>query len=691
MSQPLLSLKNVDFEYEVAGGLPFLALKDVSFDVQPGEYVAVVGVSGSGKTTLMNLLGLMATPTRGSVAFEGRDVSSLDKDAAAIIRNEKIGFVFQSFHLLPRLTTLENVMLPALYGPFRDDSEERALRLLDQLGIEDQADKVPSTLSGGQRQRSAIARALFAGPALLLADEPTGALDSKTTESVLAHLDALNKLGHALIIITHNPDVAARAARVLHITDGRIVSDVQQRLPLQSGVAEQAQREKVSAQKASTFGFLSVRGKKIFRSARQYLGLTADSILTNRLRSLLTISGLAVGIIAIILMITLSKESEKAFQRFADSIGASKSYVMFDGREAERLGSGRWRGMHVTLDFPAVEKLFSRLGTIEPSTSHGVTCKEGAAATSSQEKGLTQVTLSTLRTRKAFASSGYLIAHGREFTLEEYNDALLSPVVILGSKAVERHFPRATDSGYARSSDYPLGATISGCGMVMKVVGILEEVDSDFGADQNESVFIPLSTAIARGFQPYAKGFQLTPNPGVQASDFAKAFSNYLSVQTNNKYPFRFFSAEQQIERLKMMMSILSITTLVIGGLCILIGGIGVMNIMLVSITERVKEIGIRKAVGARRSHILNQFMGESVIFCLLSGILGVLIGVALSNGIIYAVSKWVPKYMTFAFTIDTPAVLWALGTSIVTGVLFGVAPARRAAELDVVEALRSD
>jgi macrolide transport system ATP-binding/permease protein len=700
MSTPLLSLKNVDFEYEVKGGLPFLALKEVSFDIRAGDYVAVVGTSGSGKTTLMNLLGLMATPTRGIVEFEGHDVSKLEKDDAARTRNRKIGFVFQSFHLLQRLTTLENVMLPSLYGEYCDNAEERATELLNQLGIADQSEKVPNTLSGGQRQRSAIARALFSKPSLLLADEPTGALDSKTTESVLSLLDELNKLGHTLIIITHNPDVAARAARILRITDGRIVADEYVRnLPKQNNAADTKRDYEqddgvnygVSLFRTGMFAPLFLRLRKAARTAKQYAEVTGDSILTNRLRSLLTISGLAVGIIAIILMMTLSKESEKAFLRFADSVGATKSYVMFDGREAERLGARRWRGLHVELDFPPMQKLFTRFGTIEPATSHAVTCKEGSAAASSQEKAISQVTLSTLRTREAFASASLKVAKGREFTVEEYSNSSFSPVVLLGSKAVEKHFPRSSDIGYSQRTDYPLGATVSGCGMVMTVVGILDEIDSDFGADLNENVYIPLKTAISRGFNPYAKGFQLTPKPGVQASEFASAFTNYLKVYTNNKYPFRFFSAEQQIERLQMMMSILSITTLIIGGLCIIIGGIGVMNIMLVSITERVKEIGIRKAVGARRAHILNQFLGESVIFCLLSGILGVLVGVALSNGIIYSVSRLVPKYISFSFNIDSVAVLWALGTSVVTGILFGVAPARKASDLDVVEALRSD
>jgi len=222
---PLIHLENIYKKYTLAGE-PFNALDGVSLTVDKGDFMAIIGPSGSGKSTLMNVLGCLDQPSSGKYFLDGEEVEELSENKLAVIRNTKIGFIFQSFHLLPKLRAIENVELPLIYrGMSAGERRARAKEALEKVGLADKLDHVPNQLSGGQQQRVAIARALAGVPPLLLADEPTGALDSKTSRDVMGLLKDLNAEGNTIVLITHDPNVAAQAKRVVRIQDGRLTEE----------------------------------------------------------------------------------------------------------------------------------------------------------------------------------------------------------------------------------------------------------------------------------------------------------------------------------------------------------------------------------------------------------------------------------------------------------------------------------
>ncbi len=229
MSRPVIEIENLTRIYRM-GESEVRALDGISLSVEPGEFLAVMGPSGSGKSTLMNIVGCLDRPTSGRYVLEGTDVSSLDRDARAGIRNDKIGFVFQNFNLLSRTSALENVELPLLYSKKSKMTEEgvveRAKACLERVGLADRWDHTSAQLSGGQQQRVAIARSLVNDPAILLADEPTGNLDSRTSEEVMAIFQKLNDEGKTVVLITHEPDIADHARRIVTFRDGKVLSDV---------------------------------------------------------------------------------------------------------------------------------------------------------------------------------------------------------------------------------------------------------------------------------------------------------------------------------------------------------------------------------------------------------------------------------------------------------------------------------
>jgi macrolide transport system ATP-binding/permease protein len=691
----MINLRNVSFEYALATGGDespqgvFRALDGVDLSIGRGEFVAVVGASGSGKTTLMNVVGLMATPTSGEVDLAGVSTRGLDADHLAALRNRSLGFIFQHFNLLARLTALENVLLPAQYvEDGRVDLRElevRARSLLVEFGLAGHEDKPPALLSGGQKQRVAICRALLLEPDVILADEPTGALDSANTARVLDLLEHLNARGKTIVIITHDPQVAARARRVVRIHDGRIVSDeLTTRGRAEGEVEVNASSSSLSASSRPSSSKRSwVAAALRFTAFRQAFA----NLAVNPVRSLLTVFGLAIGVSAIIIMLTLTGEASQAFRRFFDTKGGRSAWIGFDGREADRLGTGRWRGLHRDVEVPALSRFFARHGRIDPHTEESDCRFRSLMRTASGEvKGVSDLA--------QFRDAEMRLTKGRWFAPAEVAERV-EKVVILGSGAASALFPERSDAALG-NPNFPLGEILSvrgGCplDLTLTVVGVLEEQDSSFDDSINNAVWAPTLTLRRGGISSYTRSVVVVPREGVSPTWLAENVKTYLRAHTGDRYPFRAFIPEQQIARVNLMLNVLGALTVVVGGLCTIIGGIGVMNIMLVNIAERVREIGVRKALGAKGFRIRNQFIVESTTLCLAAGLVGVAAGVLVSNAAVFAAARLAPRYLEAGFAWDPVAVFVALASSVAAGFGFGMLPARRAAAMDVVEALRQE
>ena len=725
MNPSVLDFRGVSFDYKSAA-LEFRALHSIDLRIEQGDFVAILGASGSGKSTLMNIMGLMASPTEGEFEFAGINVSAMNDDGFARERNQHIGFVFQQFFLLPRLTALENVRLPFVYqGSNNPLSEELALDALDRVGLLEFANRHPSLLSGGQKQRVAIARALVHSPTLLLADEPTGALDSKTGESVMGLFKELNREGKTIVLITHDLKVAAHAKRIVELKDGRIVRDetttqpeaqseepkagvskddnaVGQSSPFQSrplrlfqGVRSEAsdvsmsrthvRRETAKRRKNSVAG-LAVSFFHFFLSIWVAFKSLLGQLALTPVRSSLTLLGLGIGVCSVVIMLSLTSELKVVFRKFFDTQGGRNGYIMYDWRTAERLGAPRWQGLHRETELPFLNSAFSKYGRIDAqSEESGCRARSAYGTSSSVVNGIDSF--------PQFQESGMVLKQGRFFNPAELALDNNAKVTILGADAAENLFPKKYG---LQKENYPLGemVTISGdCSLntSARVVGVLEDLDSTFDRSINSSLWLPTPSLLKGGLGKLSRSLTVVPFESTNPLWFAESVRGYLRSKTQDRFPLRVSVPEQQISKINLMLNILGGLTLVIGALCTLIGGIGVMNIMLINIAERVREIGIRRALGARQKHIRNQFLAESILLCLLGGLLGTTVGILVSNLANVVGRSFFPRLLEDQFLVNSTAILVALSSSVLCGVVFGMMPANRAAKMDVVESLRQE
>jgi macrolide transport system ATP-binding/permease protein len=691
----MISLQKISFDY-ISARSEWRALHELNLDIRRGEYVAIIGTSGSGKTTLMNVLGLLAQPTSGQYMLDESSTETLTADDQARLRNRKIGYIFQNFFLLPRLSVLDNILLPAQY--IEEGAglnwEQRAHELLVQFGLGDKAQQLPNRLSGGQKQRVAICRALLLDPEIILADEPTGALDSTNSKLVLDILTSLVAQGKTVIIITHDAAVAARAQRIIRLQDGRIVDDTTQKNPASSMDVSPADAKPPAPLADSPYVTPRGRGWKMAKSTVTAFRHSLASLSANPTRAALTLFGLAVGVASIIIMLTLTEEARQIFRSYFDTQGGRTGFVSVDWRTAERLGSPRWPGVHRDMELPAMNTFFAQHGRVAARTEENDCTFVSRYATST---GMVRGTESV----SEFAEDGLKVDQGRFFSPQETEARNPARVALLGSAASKVLFPQTT--GQADGASKANAAlvrdltgeivTIRGCSIkaTLTIVGTLQEQDAMFDRGINGAIWMPTPTMRASGLQPYSRNLITVPSEGIDPTWFTESVKNYIRMRTGDKYPLRTFVAADHVARIETMLSILGGLTVVIGAMCTTIGGIGVMNIMLVNIAERLREIGIRKAVGARNKRIYNQFLLESALLCSLSGVIGLGFGVIICNGAIYATAQFAPKYVQEAFVWNTPAAVIALVSSIAVGIGFGVLPARRASQIDVVEALQRE
>ncbi len=662
---PLIELRDVTRSHPMAGGM-LPVLKGVSLSIEHGEFVAILGQSGSGKTTLMNLIGCLDTPTSGTYRFEGQPVDALDRDERAALRREAFGFVFQRYNLLPSASARENVEIPALYaGAPPGERASRAQALLARLGLADRLDHRPGELSGGQQQRIAVARALMNGGRVILADEPTGALDTASGEEVMAIFEELHREGHTVILVTHDRDLAARAHRRIELRDGRVVADsgtLASRTPgAAAAIASDGQHSVASSPAAPAAADRTApwrggrsRGARVFgwESARMAL----RSLGAHPLRSLLTLLGIVIGVGSVVAMLALGDGSKAAVLGRLDAMGTDLLLVKPGARGV------RVKGESVTLvpeDAVALAGL-PRVRAAVPEYTAGATLRAAAVDYVSRVTGTTA---------DLPAARQWGLASGAFFT--DADEASHAPVAVLGASVRSNLFPGGED---------PVGSRVLINNVPFLVIGVLQAKGaSASGSDMDDVVFVPFGTARMRLFGKRHAHAILVQVDDVRAMTDTQREITAVLEQRHGRVDFQVRNMADLLEAASDAQDTFSMLLGSIAAISLLVGGIGVMNIMLVSVSERTREIGIRMAAGARMAHILVQFNTEALVLCSLGGVIGVGAGLA---------GAWVAGAFGHPVVYSTTAPLLAFTSAWLTGLVFGYLPARKAAALDPVAAL---
>ncbi|QUN57394.1 MacB family efflux pump subunit [Burkholderia cenocepacia] len=677
MRQPLLKLAAVTRRFP-AGDKDVVVLNNVNLSIDAGEIVAIVGASGSGKSTLMNILGCLDHPSEGTYTVGGRDTHMLDSDELAQLRREHFGFVFQRYHLLPHVDAVANLEMPAIYaGTARAERHARARALLARLGLADRAHHRPGQLSGGQQQRVSIARALMNGGQVILADEPTGALDTKSGQDVIRILHELNALGHTIVIVTHDKAVARHARRIIEISDGEIVADRPNRHYAEAlaevgicaaDVAETAAETASSpaphdapppadtdpGPRAPRFAAGTGRFAEACRMAW-------IALVSHRLRTLLTMLGIIIGITSVVSIVAVGE--------------GAKRYML------EEIGS---IGTNTISLYPGADWGDSRADTIQTLVPADVVALAEQPYVDSATPETSRTLLLRFRNVNVNAlvsgvGERYFQARGMRFALG----------VAFDDDAVRRQAQVAVIDQNTRRKLFgatrnPVGEVILVDNVPCVVIGVTADKKSAFGSVKSLNVWVPYTTASGRLFgQRHLDSITVRVRDG-QPSAAAEKSLEKLMIQRHGRKDFFTYNMDSVVKTVEKTGQSLTLLLSLIAVISLVVGGIGVMNIMLVSVTERTREIGIRMAVGARQSDILQQFLVEAVLVCLLGGT----IGIALSFGLGALFSMFVAQWK---MVFSAGAIVTAFVCSTLTGVIFGFMPARNASRLDPIDALARD
>lgn len=645
-AEALIELRNITRSFG-EGELAVQVLHGIDLCIYPGEFVAIVGSSGSGKSTLMNILGCLDRPSGGNYRFMGADVARLDRDELARLRREAFGFVFQSYNLIGTATARENVEIPAVYaGMPPAERHARAAELLTRLGLEHRLDHRPGQLSGGQQQRVSIARALMNGGRIILADEPTGALDTHNGAEVMALLRSLSEAGHTIILITHEREVAEQAQRIIEIRDGRIVADPGPdlaRLAANPRLADAA----APAERNSHLADLLEATRTALRALR-----------TNLFRSMLTLLGIVIGVAAVIAMLAIG---DGAKQRIVSQISAMGTNLL-----TVRPGAPNQRGRSdistlVPADVEAIRSLDNVLAVV-PEQSGSITVRHAGS----------DVRTDLLATSVDYPQvRNWTLARGTFFT--QADEEAAATVAIIGETVANALF---------RDSD-PLGAFVLVNNIPFQIIGVMAPKGaSSWGTDQDDTVFMPYTTASLRlTGQRHLRNVTIAVDD-VTRIDATQANVHALMLARHGVEDFQIRNMASIIDTVSETQNTLTVLLGTVAAISLLVGGIGVMNIMLVSVTERTREIGIRMATGARTRNIQQQFLIEALVVSALGGLIGVIAGLG--------TAALIARFDTPIHYSATPVML-AFGCAFLTGLIFGFLPARKASRLDPVVALASE
>ena len=648
---PLIELQDVTRTFNTGGGIEVHALRGVDLKIYPGEFLAIVGQSGSGKSTLMNILGCLDRPTTGKYLFAGRDIESFDADGLAWLRREAFGFVFQSYNLLGAESALENVQVPAVYAGLNTHEREiRAESLLSALGLGDRMDHRPTQLSGGQQQRVSIARAMMNGGNVILADEPTGALDTQSGIEVMELLEDLASKGHTVILISHDQEVAAHADRIVEFRDGEIISDSGPK----AGIVDSKNNAKLREL------FLSRKASSMMAGTGEAIRMAFRSLKANIFRTMLTLLGIVIGVSSVVAMLAIGEGAQQEIIQIMNQLGTNIVTV-----RPERL-PGSFRSMPSTL-------------TLEDAAGVGANIPNIVAAIPQMQSRNSNVRFGRNDTQTSVVATtgdmpeveSWPLAQGVFFTNADSEN--ITSVAVLGSEARVDLFPEGQD---------PLGEYILIGNIPFQVIGILTSKGAQGFNNPDDSIYIPFKTGAVRVFgKDEADEIRVLIDDVEQIDQTEQNVLEYLTA-LHGTQDMRIYQNTSMLESASESQKTFTLLLGSVAAISLLVGGIGVMNIMLVSVTERTREIGVRMATGARHSDILSQFLSEAIVVSCFGGVIGITLGVTV--GLILQRFE-VPIYFS-----STPMLL-AFTCSVTTGLIFGFAPARKASKLDPVVALANE
>jgi macrolide transport system ATP-binding/permease protein len=634
------------------------ALRNVSLTIDDGEFIAIIGTSGSGKSTLMHTIGLLDRPDSGTYEIDDKNITGLSDTQTARLRNRTIGFIFQQFNLLQRASALENVNLPLLYSG-NTSAGHRGLKMLERVGLGDRTHHRPNELSGGQQQRVAIARALVNNPSIILADEPTGNLDSKSAKDIMSLFRALHRQGLTVVLVTHDIEVAEHADRIITIRDGEIQEDRRNATPTVHDDAKEEVLEllRETSKKRSWLA--------VFHEGTALTRQSLSALWNNKARTFLSALGILIGVAAVIAMVSLALGAKASVKEQLSRLGSNLLSIRAASRSSQGVQLQAGEVSRMVLEDAAAVAQAPSVKRAASSIRGGVQLQYGSKNWATSASGVSP-DYAPMRAEVPML--------GRYITDEDV--LRRAQIAVIGMTPLRSLFGE---------NENPIGKTIRINRRSYEVVGVLPERGASAFGDQDDAIRIPITTAMYRLFgKRYLDGIdaEIDKVENIpQAQDDLQTLMAKRHNRNPAENPFEIRNMAEIQEALSSTTKIMSILLAAIAGISLIVGGIGIMNIMLVSVTERTREIGLRKAIGARRQDIMAQFLIEALAISLLGGLSGLGLGIGLSLAMAQG-AGWPTQISSLSLVV-------AFGFSVFIGIFFGLWPAMKASKLNPIEALR--